>query len=758
MLFRVHSNSLSLFFANSKILPTTRLAITLSALLLTLLLTTGVAKSGDFTRAWTIQNGEISNARSLQISDEEGVVESGGRIESSSPGVLVLDGGRVANHGTISSSVTAIALMGTSQDFYLINSGELISDGQGLWTLVDGTGSVHIDNSGRIEAGETGLDLSEQELIGTNRGSIIGLTEAGIIARRISAFVNEDTIFGANFGILADEISEFANHGTIFGRRDTGLHMGSGTVVNFGNIVGGQRGVAMDKGTLINIRGHIEGTKGIEVNRANPGSAVDAGDATIVNAGIVRSIDGPDGIAIDFQELREDNSDPNSPLTYAGDDTLELQKGNLIIGRINLGLGDDRLATDTGLNLNYTFDSAPELVDIASNIYDQRANADGTVSIAVLDKTALSQADEALAEITSGISNVLQQRFATAGRATGQLSGSQPTGLSFLRGPGSLKDTPEDLEALPGNEDFLLREKAGAALWAQGIAAGRSSDASASTLPTHMQVSGLFAGLDAAVNSDVTLGAFLGTGAVDLKIKASEGYTRDAANLIVVNSVIRAPATHEYVASDAMLTGLYGRYSQGNAAIDVSLTLGWTDTIHERVILDNTMARGYENVSGSYNGWFIAPEIGWTQKLDGLGLEVSLRGRYAAQFLDAYSESGENGIDVGKRDVHMLQSRAELARPFDLAAGSAGVFTVTPYGGMDIRHLLEGDKVTLDLLGNGMSTFALGQDKTELTGFAGLRLSAQVTDSLALEANIEGRISDADSETVSGSVGGVWKF
>ena len=576
-----------------------------------------------------------------------------------------------------------------------------------------------------------GMFAQRATLSGQNDVLIYGLVSDGMEFSGIENYINNRIIAGNSDGAVTKWIRNFLNNGQIVGRAIQSLtNPGSGLTVR-----------RMEG--FVN-RGLIEGERGISLERfVGDGFS---GNSDMVNAGIVRSLHGPDGDAIwSFGDF---------------DDYLALAQGNLIIGNIGFGAGTDTLQVGTGVNLRYTFrdihtygntGTGPTVIDtetgwpenlvITSGLFATRRNDAQTVLLAVADKTAFSKVDDILAAFTGNLNN---------SRRLGSSAGDRPAGL--------LENTgyPMDLGGPDGETTILRTPARGATFWAQTFAATSSDTGDNDTHPSDLNLYGLLAGIDVVTRKGLTVGAFLGTGETRLEVAGQKAHSVTS---FTSGEIIQVPDTGEQLTTDATVAGLYGRYNQGNSEIDLSMTFGWTDTNHDRVILDNTLATGFEFVTGDYEGLFLAPELAWTLSPDSLhGLIASLRGGYTAYQINTYKETGANGIKVGKRDLHMLQARAELARPFDLAAGSAGVFTVTPYGGMDIRHLLEGDKITLDLLGNGMSTFALGQDKTELTGFAGLRLSARVSDSLALEANIEGRLSEDETETISGSVGGVWKF
>ncbi|MGI9378565.1 MAG: autotransporter outer membrane beta-barrel domain-containing protein [Methyloligellaceae bacterium] len=720
------------------------------------------AGTNGYNTEWTIESGRIEADQQLGVNGL-GIVEVGGTIRTNNQPAITINApaasAHLFNHGEIIGQSASIhsAIEILDGDFITIeNTGSIYSDDHVLTSHSQGI--IKIDNTGQIQGEDKGIFHTTGSLTGENH-NLISTDSISIEATDIINFRNTGSISSDwSAAIHATNIVNFHNAGKIAGTiaavsaREHVEFYNSG-IVSASTIVAGRRALRMGWGVLDN-DGLIEAPTGVEVITSNYDLVFTSLQTTIRNGGIIRSLDGPEGFAINFRNPE-------------GRDNLILDEGNLIIGRIMFWEGleeNDALTVGKGLNLNYSFDKTPEVLQIAGGIYDQHSDADNSATIATVDKTAFTQIDETLAELISGISRVISQRSSGSRSSTRQRATLQPEDLAERAQEISRKKKPNDLDIPDGDmgeisfvlqEESALREKSSTALWTHGFATRRGTDASASTRPADLKVSGLVAGIDTVVNANFTLGAFLGSGKAKLKVTGRDGYS---INSLQTDEVITVPETHEYVDTDTIVAGAFGRFAQGKTAIDLSLTLGWTDTTHERVILDNTLASGYENITGTYDGWFIAPEIGVTRTLNELGLEVSLRGRYAAQFLDAYSENGENGIAVSKRDIHMLQARAELARPISISHNIVEEFSVTPYAGAEVRHLLDGDAIKLDLLGNGMSSYTLGQEETELTGFAGLRLSARVSDAFFLKANIEGRLSDTETETLTGAVGGIWKF
>ncbi len=548
---------------------------------------------------------------------------------------------------------------------------------------------LRVENSGEITGERTALLFSRGTVF--NSGRIQGREQHGINGGL------EDEQFPSNFLHLENAVP-----GEISGT-NTGITGHEVHVVNAGLITGGENGIDADFGKIIN--------SGIIDNRLGSSSLNDDaviefdrstfGDAEIINAGVIRSQFGGAGLAIDFRDWWEFNPDLDMEVpVYQGNDHLELMPGNLIIGGIKFGLGDDRLTVRKGLNLRYTFDKLPETLDVESGRYKSHINSDGTATLLVLDENAAPDLTTSLVELAAGISDTVSTHLNNR------------------------------------TLDRLQPVTNGAVIWADGFASYREKGAVGSRSPSAHKIGGLVSGLDAAINTRTFAGAFIGAAAAEH----------------------RGDGTGIKETTDSLFFGLYGRTGWAQTSLDLVLTAGYDDRNYELQLLNNLKDSGYEDIRSQGEGWFLAPEIGLTQVLPALGLEVSLRGRYAIQFNgDAHFAEDDLALNFKARDTHVAQVRAEIARPFQYFGITGLRSWLTPYVGLESRHILKGGMQEINV-GNERGSLTSYDETQETLGFAGLRFLAEAGTGFAFNAQLEGRTSNRENKTLSFTVGGTWNW
>ena len=674
-------------------------------------------RAADFT----IKNGETVTTTQTLDTDETGLVETGGSLNVSgadgisvaasatdvsirNEGQLVFDsltfggirsgiGARLSleNSGTIllSDSPHRTTIDGGYFEKF-VNSGTVIAtDGTAIGNFGGGEGFQALINHGDILADGHGiLTISIEELI--NTGRIIGdVNNTGNPARvGVSAFfnisiLNNSGLIEGSDGINAAEITNVNNSGTIRGLAQEGIDIQFGTINNSG-LIEGPTGIVMDRSFA-------------------------TGNGTIVNAGTIRSTNGPAGIAIDFQ--------------HAGDDHLDLRRGNSIEGKINLGAGTDTLTIDPALELRYTFDSLPEIIDARGTVVVTQGNKVLTVANA-----RTGDSHRIVADLTRGIGNSLATRIRSLRRRPSHAVSTASIGTqpNYLTGPS------DDVALSLHNTS--VHEQIRGQIWAEAFGSTLKTERSASRTASSQQTAGLVTGMDAPVHGGLIAGGYLGAGR---SILTAENYERSE--------------------TDSFFTGLFGSLGSSRGSIDLALTAGWTTQSEKKRILNNLAPGGIEKIDVDKSGWFIALEIGVTRTLPQLGLTVSLRGRYTAQFMEDYNQGGTDPMRVRKRTVQQVFGRAEIARPFD-NVGEPGLHShVIPYGGIEMIHLLDGDSLDISVLGQN-HRLNLATEENESSAFAGLRMEARLSDKLSLNADLEARFSDRNERALSANFGGKWRF
>lgn len=115
----------------------------------------------------------------------------------------------------------------------------------------------------------------------------------------------------------------------------------------------------------------------------------------------------------------------------------------------------------------------------------------------------------------------------------------------------------------------------------------------------------------------------------------------------------------DYVTTDAVFGGAYGRYGFGNFNLDATFS-GGSLNVHTRRLVNN----GTEVARGDFNGYFVSPEaaLGYNFDLgDGLTVTPTGRLRYVGASLERYTETGSSqNVSYGASFSNILEQRAEM--------------------------------------------------------------------------------------------------
>ncbi len=115
----------------------------------------------------------------------------------------------------------------------------------------------------------------------------------------------------------------------------------------------------------------------------------------------------------------------------------------------------------------------------------------------------------------------------------------------------------------------------------------------------------------------------------------------------------------DYVTTDAVFGGAYGRYGFGNFNLDATFS-GGSLNVHTRRLVNN----GTEVARGDFNGYFVSPEaaLGYNFDLgDGLTVTPTGRLRYVGASLGSYTETGSSqNVSYGASFSNILEQRAEM--------------------------------------------------------------------------------------------------
>lgn len=510
-------------------------------------------------------------------------------------------------------------------------------------------------------------------------GSVTGRNADGIEADSILSLINTGAISGDVNGVDSNgAINRLFNSGTIFGRDDDGVDASNDILWlrNTGTIRGGDDGVDSN-GTirfLHNTGRIIGGDDGVDAvgtiaQLFNSGTI--SGGQHGLEAGIIGSITNSGLISGGDHAIIE---------LGAGNTSLTLLPGSILIGRIDLGGGVNVLNVGRGLSIMNTFvGGAPIIGYTGGQPFAVRGN-----QVAVVDPTTLAAQDDLIATFLGGVStNVLARLNAVR------------------RGAASAKNTGRQLASLASGTGSKRSPKPRWGIWAQGFGAWRQQDARGAASDSNISVGGATVGADRRFGR-FRAGFFLG----GMGGRIGTDYNRQ----------------HTDVAS--VVFGGYAQTRFSGFVISGMLAGGILDYDRTRTVANNLAAGGLQTATARYQGAFVSPSLTVLRpfRFRDLPFEPGLTVRYAALRVGGFRESGAaDNFSASGRTIHVAQGRLHLSMPMRFRA-AGGVIRVTPRVALDGRSQLGNRRVTGTLLGQGVR-FDPGGSRSSLAGVGGLAVS-----------------------------------
>ena len=717
-------------------------------------------KAGTITKLVNNKGGSIKGGEAGV--EGETIVElvnnKDGMIEGDTHGVLATDRlGMLQNGGMISGAIAGITAdkrLGTLTNL----AGGTISGGQNgiaasAIDLLDNSGTIMGDSGAAVRVARpvggggagllgrlvnraggritsTSADGVEAEVITTfeNNGMITGAGgKSGLLAQRIGTLINQQNgqISGGLNGIQAAFVQTLSNHGTIRGATGAGLSLGSGgggRLRNSGLITGGAGAHGIRARGAIDLlqnqgSGIIEGQTGVAINPTQ------AGETTIDNAGILRSLDGPPGVALVFGGQQ-------------GRDRLILRDNFSLEGNILWDGRNDTLQyrSPRPALLTFTDNDAPALTEPTRFDVDaggrpwlrgtRRSARFGQAEtiIAIFDPTLYRLGDAALSQWTGAIFQSLDR----------------------LPGPGAERPGPNRRHKT-GPLDHVL--------WARPFGGlHRFKQDGPFVPPARHRFAGGLAGFSALGQR---AGGGLFVGAAQSVIQVS-GPARDEDSEHIFTGVWAGARIAEFDLDAAVLVGR-GRYRSD-----------WQRA-------NNRAPGGAERVWSKYTGLFVSPELGLATRLEvkGVALRPSLRLRYLGLFASAHdyqtevspyagqAGGGQTALRINDRELHIGLARASLGVPLfpyrSPPNAHGGQFDGEFRLGAEGRMRLGGDTVSA-LLGGQNAEFKVGGGKA-ITGFAGVSFDYAVPAlNLTFSGDFEARYGSMADVGIHGQLGFMWEF
>jgi hypothetical protein len=202
--------------------------------------------------------------------------------------------------------------------------------------------------------------------------------------------------------------------------------------------------------------------------------------------------------------------------------------------------------------------------------------------------------------------------------------------------------------------------------------------------------------------------------------------------------------------SDGGFLGLYGQKRWGTTSLDFAVYGGIQSFQQQRYVNDNLAFLGNSSTNGSYQGWWIAPELGITMKVgevNGWKILPTARVRYAQQWMGSYTESGSGsaGATVNGHNVSIGQSFVGIGtrRTLKTTLGNNTKMVLEGQVGYMYRGAVGADTVGVTLIGQSLSlpTETVSRNAVAVTAGVTLDLSSTVALKIRGDAAAGGSIN-----------------
>jgi T5SS/PEP-CTERM-associated repeat protein len=264
----------------------------------------------------------------------------------------------------------------------------------------------------------------------------------------------------------------------------------------------------------------------------------------------------------------------------------------------------------------------------AKTVITAGLDSHGTGNILVVDTATVAAVDRTAGDTQRQVSGVIQDIM----NLDVQRPGPVATPMGYAAEDG--RTNPANLAVKQDRDQAIAIDAAGNLAWMRGFVGIRHQDASSDGAPSSFgRQYGTLAGADHLFD-DWRLGAYAGAGHSTSDLAGNLGGME----------------------ADMALVGAYARRSFGALSLDMALTAGhvWADTTR-------SINNGAETASGSFGGWFAAPEVALSTTY-GLGggwsLTPSLRGRYIVTAYEGYTETGSSqNVDYAAHTAQSFEER-----------------------------------------------------------------------------------------------------
>lgn len=714
-----------MIIAKKEIAPPARLksALHTCASCLALMVTTGLTAPDVHAQSVTIANGQTRTAPiAMNGTGQTATIAEGGtlRLTGGTTGFTIVGTTqRFINGGLVDvSGVNAIGLMNGATNFRANNNGTMRANGRDATLIGNVANGAQFFNAGTLSV--TGDDTHVFRSTGRstsflntgtitqsgagNRGLVMDGTFGTITNRGTMTFSGDQTV-----GMIVAANGTLRNEGTITMSGPLAMAMGAQasdvSAVNTGTLIftsGAGQGIVIrgDAASILN-------TGTIDMRRADGVAlGIFGNDSQITNSGTIIFREAPAGqnlgvfmqtVSAQFTNSGQIHTRGGNAVIFAmvdSDDTLTLNTGSILEGRIRLGTGRDTVNVARNMMLNYTFESAPEVVNTNGTPFALVGNRLVTVS-----PDALNKASRLLAsEMTGGIQNTLGNRLQDNRQAR------KENGMGLVR---SYAPTIAGTAAI---SDLMQAPATKRHVWGQAFGAFARYDGRQGRADTQISQGGFVIGLDKTFGNTMQAGIF---GALALGQAKTTGQK-----------------------TEKTIGGFAGLYADLNTWASVSLVAGHMNHDHSRRVLNNMVLGGIETAKGKGRSWLLSPELTLrlgTYKLGRVGLRPSMRARYIFQNQAGFTETGTTApLTIKSLNAHTFEGRVQVA--FDVIKNAKTRLELRT--GVDVRATSAPNTTQVQVLGRTLQ-MAGGQDRSAWGGFIGGKLRHKISNRSAIFATSE---------------------
>lgn len=668
-----------------------------------------------FSQGFVIPGGATAGQQSMTGAGDTGVVYPSGTIVTFGAGedaVLMLNSnqhltnsGRIGTFGGGASNVDS-----QGDDAIVVNTGLMFSQGNGSVGVESAGQNATILNAGSflgLGDGSIGIVIAGDDARIVNDGSIQLVGDGALAITSDGANAHVD-----NRGLIAVSAVSAGGVGGILGDKPDFNVVNSGSIEVYGAGglgIGwqGSSGFHLVNSGSITVAGAAAigiGAQGDGISIVNSGT-VDVsgataigtlGNATITNSGSVIA-DGANTVGITalggsatITNSGRIFSEQSAAIFFGSSGgTLNLLGGTAIQGPIVFSGAGNTISFGPGLSAAMTFLGSGVPQTILTGGRPFVVNGD---TVDVVDVTGFAGSAPLVEDIADDIASVAEARMA-------------------------------------GRDGDAVTRRGGPDAWLAAFGSIRSQGASGVSAGFSLALGGVAAGVEKSSGDGFLGGVLLGglAGSTEVDDGAQE------------------------IAHHGVFAGAYLDYDEGVGFVRGNLIAGVLQERSRRRVANNTVLDGVETARADFNSVFVSPSvtIGTRLPVSAGTLMPSIRFRYAGLFADGYAESGSaSDLAVSRRGVNVFDARAQLALALAPVSGGGHIWQTTFRVGVDALAQ-DSEDVSATLLGQDMS-FAAGDGKAALRGFAGLDLVAETGAGMMLNAGFEAGYGSDKAFTVRG--------